>query len=95
MNKMENKTLRTFVALIDEFGLDDFGSSGGTFEVQSLKKGEIYTEADPRYIDGHESGVVIDDNSCWYHYGTTSFKKRFKEVTISEVRDEKIIQILS
>lgn len=72
--------MRKFEALIDEFGLDDIGMSGETFQVQSLMKGKIYKEQNPTSIDGHREGVIIDDNSCWWHYGTESFKKRFKEI---------------
>ena len=71
---------RKFEAQIDEFGLDDGGVASFTFEVQSLTKGKIYYERDPEYLSGHQKGVVIDDNCCWWHYGTESFKKRFKEV---------------
>jgi hypothetical protein len=71
---------RKFEALIDEFGYDDVGCSGETFKVQSLTKGDIYEEVDPSSIEGNRSGVVIDDNSCWWHYGTASFKERFKEI---------------
>lgn len=79
MKKEEFKP-RKFEAIIDETGLDDGGVASFTFEVQSLKKGKIYLESNPNYIEGHQRGVVIDDNSCWWTYGTESFKKRFKEV---------------
>lgn len=85
---------RQFEALVDEYGLDDFGASGMTFQVQSLKKGKIYYEEDPRYISGHQKGVVIDDNGCWWYYGNNSFKQRFKEVTLQEQRNEKIESII-
>lgn len=71
---------RKFEALIDEFGLDDGGVASFTFQVQSLQKGKIYFEKNPEYITSKELGVVIDDNSCWWHYGTEEFKKRFKEI---------------
>jgi hypothetical protein len=71
---------RKFESLIDEFGLDDGGVASFTFEVQSLKKGKIYTERDPEYLEGKQKGVVIDDNSCWWHYGTKAFNLRFKEI---------------
>lgn len=73
---------RKFEALINEFALDDGGVASFTFKVQSLKKGKIYEERNPDYIEGHRRGVVIDDNCCWWHYGTEGFKKRFKEVEI-------------
>lgn len=73
---------RKFEALIDEYGLDDGGVASFTFQVQSLKKGKIYEERNPAYIEGHRNGVVIDDNACWWHYGTKSFKERFKEVEL-------------
>ena len=82
---------RKFEALVDEYGLDDFGSSGYTFKVQSIKKGKIYEERNPNYISGHQKGVIIDDNCCWWHYGTSSFKSRFKEVS----RESKIDEILN
>lgn len=71
---------RKFIALKDEFSLDDLGFSGITFEVQSLKKDKIYLESNPEYLSVKERGVVIDDNGCWWHYGTDSFNKRFKEI---------------
>jgi len=79
MKKEEFKP-RKFRALIDEYGLDDGGVASFTFRVQSLTKGKIYKERDPNYIEGNKRGVVVDDNSCWWHYGTESFKKRFEEV---------------
>jgi hypothetical protein len=80
-NKNMNKFKpRKFKALIDEFGFDDCGVASGIFKVQSLKKDKIYEESDPDYISGNQTGVVIDDNSCWWHYGTESFKKRFEEI---------------
>jgi hypothetical protein len=71
---------RRFKALIDEFGYDDGGVASFTFRVQSLEKGKIYEESNPAFLEGHRSGVVIDDNSCWWHHGTEGFKKRFKEI---------------
>lgn len=79
MKKEEFKP-RKFRALIYEYGLDDGGVASFTFRVQSLTKGKIYKERDPNYIEGNKRGVVVDDNSCWWHYGTESFKKRFEEV---------------
>jgi hypothetical protein len=49
---------RKFEALVDEYGLDDFGLSGSTFKVQSIKKGKIYEESDPNYISGHQKGLL-------------------------------------
>ncbi len=69
-----------FKSMTDEFGLDDGWVASFTFPVQSLTKGKIYYESNPAYIEGHQRGVVIDDNSCWWHYGNESFKKRFKEI---------------
>jgi hypothetical protein len=77
---MEKFNPRKFEALIDKFELDDGGVAYFTFKVQSLKKGKIYEESNPDYIEGHGRGVVIDDNSCWWYYGTKDFKERFKEV---------------
>lgn len=71
---------RKFKALIDEFSLDDGGVASFTFKVQSLTKGKIYEERNPEYIQGHQMGVVIDDNSCWWYHGTPEFNKRFEEV---------------
>jgi hypothetical protein len=73
-------TPRVFEALIDERGLDDGGVASFTFEVQSLKKGKLYYEQNPDSIQDNEKGVIIDDNGCWWHYGTESFKKRFKRI---------------
>ncbi len=72
---------RKFKAIIDEFGLDDGGTASFTFEVQSLKKGEIYLERDPDSLSPpHNKGVVIDDNCCWWYIGKADFNKRFKEI---------------
>lgn len=72
---------RKFRAKIDEFGLDDGGVASFTFEVQSLTKGKIYYESNPDYIQGHEKGVVIDDNACWWYFGTESFNRRFELIS--------------
>lgn len=78
---MEKFKPRRFEALVNEFGLDDIGLSGATFEVQSLTKGKVYEESNPKYLcPPNNYGVVIDDNSCWNHIGTPSFKLKFKEV---------------
>lgn len=79
---------RKFVALKDEFGLDDIGASGLTFTVQSLVKGKVYEEENPAFISTHESGIVIDDNSCWWHVGTKPFNEQFKEID-AEKRKER------
>ncbi len=72
---------RKFIAKIDEFGLDDGGVASFTFEVQSLKKGEIYLERDPDSLSPpYNENVVIDDNGCWWHIGDNGFNKRFKLV---------------
>lgn len=71
---------RKFIALKDEFGLDDLGYSGITFKVQSLRKDKIYLEHNPEFLSNKEKGVIIDDNGCWWHYGTTGFNERFKEI---------------
>ena len=71
---------RKFEALINEFSLDDGGVASFTYKVQSLKKGKVYNEKNPSHIRGNRKGVVIDDNGCWWIYGTKGFKKRFKEV---------------
>lgn len=71
---------RKFKAKIDEFGLDDGGVASFTFKVQSLTKDKIYYEENPEYIQGKAKGVVIDDNSCWWHYGTYEFMHRFEEI---------------
>lgn len=71
---------RKFRAKRDEFALDDGGVASFTFKVQSLTKGRIYVEMNPDYIQGHRSGVVIDDNACWWHFGTAAFNERFELV---------------
>lgn len=73
---------RKFKALINEFGLDDIGMSGRVFKVQSLKKDKVYFESNPNYISGHQKGIVIDDNGCWWIYGKSSFKERFEEIKL-------------
>ena len=83
---MDNK--RQFEAIINEHSLDDGGVASFTFEVQSLKKGDIYKEHMKleKAWDGHggmkevPSGYVIDDNACWWKIGSASFKERFKEI---------------
>lgn len=72
---------RKFEAQIDEFGYDDGGVASFVFEVQSLKKGKVYEEHHA-WENRKEvpSGYVIDDNSCWWQIGSSSFKERFKEV---------------
>jgi len=80
--------MRKFKALVNEFGLDDFGVASGTFKVQVLTKGEIYKEHQ-RLVSANDgrgglkevpSGYVIDDNSCWNKIESDEFKKRFKEI---------------
>ena len=78
---------RVFKAKIDEFGLDDYGVASGTYQVQSLTKDKIYEERNPDYIQGHRKGVVIDDNSCWWIYGTKAFDERFEEVKGVDYKD--------
>lgn len=59
--------LRKFKALVNEKGLDDFGASGLTFEVDQLVKDKIYTQADQRFYDerGRNSKpFFVDDNGC-------------------------------
>lgn len=65
--KYKNMILRKFKALVSEKGLDDFGASGMTFEVDQLVKGKIYTQADQRFYDerGRNSApFFVDDNGC-------------------------------
>lgn len=71
---------RKFRAKINEFGLDDYPDFSGTFKVQSLKKDKVYEEQNPAYLDKHPVGVVVDDNGCWWHYGTSGFNERFEEI---------------
>jgi len=62
-----NPRLRQFKALINEKGLDDFGSSGMTFEVDQLIKDKIYEEADRSKYDSHgrnSKPFFVDDNGC-------------------------------
>jgi hypothetical protein len=75
---------RKFRAKKDEHGWDDGGVASFVFPVQSLYKGKIYEESNPEYISGHQRGVVIDDNSCWWHVGTKSFNERFEEIFETE-----------
>lgn len=59
--------LRKFRALVNEKGLDDFGFSGITFEVDQLQKDKIYTQADQRFYDEHgrnSKPFFVDDNGC-------------------------------
>ena len=77
---MGNFVPRKFKAKIDEFGLDDGGVASFTFKVQSLTKDKIYYEENPEYLQGNAKGVVIDDNCCWWRYGTLGFQQRFEEI---------------
>lgn len=77
---MEKFIPRKFRAKITEKALDDGGVASFTFEVISIKKDKIYEEENPKYLSTKQRGVVIDDNSCWWHYGTASFNQRFEEV---------------
>lgn len=53
---MEDKVvLRRLRALVNEKGLDDFGASGLTFEVDQLVAGSVYTQADERFYDKVDS----------------------------------------
>ena len=71
---------RAFEALIDENGFDDGGDFTFVFEVQALKKGKIYYEQDPEYLQDNQKNIVIDDNSIWYTIGKGDFFKKFKEI---------------
>lgn len=77
---MEKFVPRKFRAKISETGLDDGGVASFTFRVASLEKDKIYEEQNPEYISTGQRGVVIDDNGCWWHYGTRSFNERFEEI---------------
>lgn len=59
--------MRKFRALISEKGLDDFGASGITFEVDQLIEGKIYKQQDTTYWDEHakrSAPFFVDDNGC-------------------------------
>lgn len=77
---MQKFVPRKFKAKINESGFDDFGASGMIFPVSGLTKGQVYEEQNPRYLSTKQTGVVIDDNGCWWHYGTASFNERFELV---------------
>ena len=77
---MSDFTPRKFRAKIDEHGLEDAPDFSMTFPVQSLRKGKIYEERNPEYLSTKQKGIVIDDNSCWWQYGTAEFDKRFELV---------------
>ena len=75
--------LRKFKSLISKKGLDDFGASGLTFEVDQLVKDKIYIEADRSVYD--ESGrnsapFFVDDNGC-----SVDIAKALKENIVIEV----------
>ena len=77
--------LRKFKALVSEKGLDDFGASGITFEVDQLVKGKIYTQADQRFYDerGRNSKpFFVDDNGC-----SRDIERSIKEGIVIEVFD--------
>lgn len=71
---------RLFKGKFNEKGLDDGGVASFVFEVDQLVKGRIYEEQNPEYLQGGAKGVVIDDNCCWWHFGTPSFHDRFELV---------------
>lgn len=59
--------LRQFKSLINEKGLDDFGASGMTFEVDEMVMGRVYIQADQSRYDemGRRSApFFVDDNGC-------------------------------
>jgi len=59
--------LRKFKSLINKKGLDDFGASGITFEVDQLVKGKIYTQADETNyceVSYKREPFFVDDNGC-------------------------------
>ena len=61
---LKNHKFRKFRALISERGLDDFGASGLTFEVDQLIKGKIYIEEDQTFYDRLSLPFFVDDNGC-------------------------------
>lgn len=67
---MDKFVPRKFKSKINESGKDDLGMSGITFSATSLVKDRIYEEQNPSCLSTGQKGVVIDDNGCWWHYGT-------------------------
>lgn len=58
--------LRKVKALVNEKGLDDFGYSGHTFQVDQLIKDKIYTQTDTTYWEESMKNRIffVDDNGC-------------------------------
>jgi hypothetical protein len=59
--------MRKFKALKGEKGMDDFGASGMTFEVDQLVEGKIYKQQDTEYWDDRakrSAPFFVDDNGC-------------------------------
>lgn len=55
------------IALVNETGLDDIGSSGLTFPVHQLIAGRIYIQQDCTYWDDRakqSAPFFVDDNGC-------------------------------
>lgn len=73
--------MKTYICLVDEWGLEDFGASGMTFEVQSLYKGKEY--------EMNEDGYIVDDNGCSLRPTSDKF------INKSDTRDRKIGEIIN
>jgi hypothetical protein len=77
--------LRKFRSLVDEKDRDDFGMSGLTFEVDSLVKGKVYTQADTTYYDARAKASApffVDDNGCSRDIGHMLEKGLVEEILI-------------
>lgn len=77
--------LRKFKALVSEKGLDDFGASGLTFEVDQLIEGKIYKQANQSEYDKMSQNLppfFVDDNGC-----SRDIKYMLKEGKVIEIFD--------
>ncbi len=75
---------RLFASRVSRKGLDDFGASGITFEVDSLVFGKIYEQEDPRRYgqDLDSKPFLVNDNGCtrYIDHKDNNFVNDFNEV---------------
>ncbi len=81
-DKMESK-LRKFECLVNEKGLEDGGQFSFVFEVDSLVKGKIYTQADQRFYDENTKNsepFIVDGSGCSRDIEFMLKTKKIKEI---------------
>lgn len=75
--------MRKFRALVDETGMDDFGASGMTFQVDQLVKDRVYEEQDTTHWDErakNSAPFFVDDNGC-----SRNIKRSLEDGVIEEI----------